>query len=239
MAHGTMTRSRQSTAYLYLLVLLVFFSSCGQPPINRMDPRRFDYVHEAIPDARYDIRYITENNFLGVPVDGYVDTVAILSNEAMAALVRAANDLREQGYGIIVFDGYRPQKAVDHFVRWAADLEDTLTKHMYYPDLEKNILMKDDKYISTRSGHTRGSTVDLTLYVLETGELLDMGSYFDFFGPVSNHGTDLISAEQTANRNILRDAMVAHGFRIYSAEWWHYTLNDEPYPDRYFDFDVK
>ncbi|MFO7841180.1 MAG: M15 family metallopeptidase [Fidelibacterota bacterium] len=232
-------RSFRNTACLYALAALVFLFSCGEPPINRMDARKFSYVHEAVPDAKYDIRYITENNFLGTPVDGYLDTVAILSNEAMAALVKAAADLREKGCGIIVFDGYRPQKAVDHFVRWAKDPGDTLTKHIYYPGLEKDMLMKDDKYISSRSGHTRGSTVDLTLYDLETGELLDMGSYFDFFGSISNHGTDLISAEQTANRNILRDAMVANGFRIYSAEWWHYTLDDEPYPDRYFNFDVN
>ncbi|MDZ7796745.1 MAG: M15 family metallopeptidase [Candidatus Marinimicrobia bacterium] len=120
--------------YVFILILLL---SCGSPSIKRMDPDKFAYVHEAVPDAKYDIRYITENNFLGTPVDGYLDTVAILSNEAMAALAKAAADLREQGYGIIVFDGYRPQKTVDHFVRRAGARGDTLTKHIYYPDLER------------------------------------------------------------------------------------------------------
>lgn len=223
-------------AALFPLILLLLAGCAGS---GQMDAEKFGYIHEAVPDVRYDIRYITENNFLGCPVDGYRDTVAILTHEALEALQAVAGDLREQGYGLIIFDAYRPQKAVDHFVRWAQDLQDTLTRQTYYPDLQKDILMKDDLYIARRSSHSRGSTVDLSLYNLKSGEALDMGSPFDFFGPVSNHGTELIKPQQSANRAILRDAMLRHGFRLYDMEWWHYTFDKEPFPDIYFNFDVK
>lgn len=200
-------------------------------------PRGFGYVHEVIPDARYDIRYHGDDNFLGVPVDGYLEPVAILTMEALKALRNAADDFRSHGYGIIVFDGYRPQKAVDHFVRWAREIGDTLTKRTYYPDVNKAHLFSLG-YIASRSGHSRGSTVDLTLFDLQTGQEIDMGTGFDFFGPLSAHDSDQVTPEQLANRNFLRRIMVKHGFIPYPEEWWHYTLQNEPYPEKYFDFDV-
>lgn len=223
-------------AALLTLVLLLLAGCAGS---GQMDAEKFAYIHEAIPDVRYDIRYITANNFLGCPVDGYRDTVAILTHEALAALQGVAEDLRARGYGLIIFDAYRPQKAVDHFVRWVQDLQDTLTRQTYYPELQKDMLMENDLYIARRSSHSRGSTVDLSLYDLKSGKAVDMGSPFDFFGPVSNHGTTLITPRQSANRAILRDAMLRRGFRLYDMEWWHYTFDQEPFPDTYFNFDVK
>jgi len=162
----------------------------------------------------------------------------MLSQEASAALKNVQDDLAAKGYGLKVFDAYRPQKAVNHFIRWAKVSSDTLKKRIYYPDLSKSVLFELG-YIAERSGHTRGSTLDLTIVYKESGAEVDMGSPWDFFGDISHHGTKKISKEQTANRNILLNTMEKNGFRRYDNEWWHYTLNDEPYPDIYFDFDVK
>ncbi len=222
----------------FLIVVSVLFVVSCDSDDTAVLPDGFGYVHDAIPEVEYDIRYYTHDNFVGAPVDGYNAPVAILTDEALDALVNVADDLEEQGYGMIVFDGYRPQKAVDHFVRWAQDPADTLTKHKYYPDVDKADLF-DLGYIAEQSSHTRGSTVDLTLTYLDTGEEVDMGSGFDFFGPISHHGTDLINEEQEANRNILKETMQRHGYLMYPYEWWHYTLDNEPYPDTYFDFDVE
>ena len=162
----------------------------------------------------------------------------MISKTAGQALLSVQESLRQQGLGLKIFDAYRPQKAVDHFVRWAADPADTLTKAKYYPELPKGRLF-DLGYISARSGHTRGSTLDLTIIKLETGEELDMGSGWDFFGDISQHDSPLVDEQATANRNLLRDLMIENGFRPATTEWWHYTLMDEPFPDTYFDFDVE
>jgi zinc D-Ala-D-Ala dipeptidase len=225
--------------FMSLLILAITFGACnnGDSPAGQI-PEGFGYVHEAIPDAKYDIRYFTDDNFVGTRVDGYLAPVAILTEEALEALKDAADELRGKGYGIIVFDGYRPQKAVDHFVRWARDPADTLTKQKYYPEVDKADLFTKG-YVAERSGHTRGSTIDLSLYDLETGEEVDMGSGFDLFGPPSHHGSDLVTPEQAANRILLKETMERHGFLPYSREWWHYRLDDEPYPDTFFDFDVQ
>jgi D-alanyl-D-alanine dipeptidase len=201
-------------------------------------PDGFVYITDVIPTALLEIRYFSEDNFVGAVIDGYEAPKAILTREAAQALKTAADKLYGQGYYIKIFDAYRPQRAVNHFVRWAEDLDDTKMKEKYYPDLDKSVLFKLG-YIAERSGHSRGSTVDLTLIDISTGEELDMGSGFDFFGEISNHGTSLITPEQEKNRNILRDAMVDAGFEVYPEEWWHYKLKDEPYPDTYFDFPVR
>lgn len=227
---------RKTTAkitVILLVLILAVLSGCSTGL-----PKGFVYVTDVIKTARLDIRYYGGNNFIGTRVDGYEEPVAILTEEAAAALKIAADALEKQGYYIKVFDCYRPQQAVDHFVRWAQDLNDVKIKEYFYPDLDKSVLFEQG-YIAEKSGHTRGSTVDLTLVYIDTGEEVDMGSTFDFFGEISHHGTDLITEEQEANRNILRDAMVAAGFEIYPEEWWHYKLKDEPYPDQYFNFKVK
>ena len=197
----------------------------------------FVYVSEFVPDALLDIRYYSSYNFVGVRVDGYRAPVAILARPAARALVRAAYLARECGYILRIFDGYRPQASVDHFVRWAKDQDDKSTKDIFYPDVDKSGLFAKG-YIMEKSGHTRGSTVDLTLVDIMTGKEIDMGSPFDFFGPVSHHGATGVSSEQAQNRKILKSIMQMAGFIPYEKEWWHYTLMNEPYPDVYFNFFV-
>ena len=204
---------------------------------NRM-PEGFVHVTDLVPDALLDIRYYSAYNFVGSRVDSYLTPVAILSRPAAEALARVADTARERGYILRVFDGYRPQAAVDHFVRWAEDLSDQATKNIFYPDVDKSLLFAQN-YIAARSGHSRGSTVDLTLVERSSGRELDMGSPFDFFGPISHHGAPGLSSEQTANRELLKSMMEAAGFLPYPKEWWHYTLANEPYPDSYFNFPVQ
>ena len=221
------------TALIVIILAIIILTGCGTGL-----PEGFVHVHEVIETAQLDIRYYGENNFVGTRIDGYEKPVAILTEEAAAALNKAADSLEEQGYFIMIFDAYRPQRAVDHFIRWAKDLDDVKMKEQFYPEVDKSKLFELG-YIAEKSGHSRGSSGDLTLVDIDTIEELDMGSGLVFFGSISNHGTDLITPEQERNRNILRDAMVAAGFKIYPEEWWHYTLEDEPYPDTYFNFPVK
>lgn len=225
-------KSKLRTLLIVLLIALV-----AAPVLAFELPEGFVYVKDVIPTARLDIRYYTGYNFVGTRINGYNAPVAILTREAAEALKKAADILDEQGYYIKIFDAYRPVRVVEHFVLWAQDLEDQKMKAEFYPDVDKALLF-DLGYIALRSGHSRGSVVDLTLVYKDTLDEVDMGSSFDFFGPISHHGTDLITPEQEANRNILRDAMVAAGFEPYPEEWWHYRLIDEPYTDQYFDFPV-
>lgn len=201
-------------------------------------PNDFIYIHQKIPSIVLDIRYAGNDNFVGRPIVGYQKNVAILSAKATAALKNVQLELNQQGLGLKIFDAYRPQQAVSSFEIWAKDFADTLAKKTYYPDIDKKDLFTLG-YIASKSGHTRGSTVDLTLIDLNTKQELDMGSPFDFFGTISHHNTDFISIEQKKNREILRVTMLKHGFKEYAEEWWHYTLIDEPFPETYFDFVVK
>ncbi len=202
-------------------------------------PDGFVYLDEYIPDALFEIRYASDYNFVGAVVDGYKAPVAIATEEAAQALLGANEELKQSGYALLIYDAYRPTKAVAHFIRWAADVEDTAMKDVFYPDVDKSQVFKLG-YVASKSGHSRGSTIDLTVADADTGVPLDMGGPYDFFGDISSHGTKKISAEQTANRELLKNAMVRHGFKLYNKEWWHYTtLKDEPYPKKYFDFDVE
>ncbi len=201
-------------------------------------PEGFVHLADVAPLAREEARYATADNFVGRPVDGYNAPRVVLSRPAAQALDKVARELAPFGLGIKVFDGYRPQRAVDHFARWAADLADQATKSRYYPDVAKERLFADG-YIAARSGHSRGGTVDLTLIDLATGAELPMGTPFDFFGPESWPDHAGIPAPQRAHRLLLRQVMTRHGFRPLREEWWHFTLENEPYPDRYFDFPVE
>jgi len=222
---------------VFLVILALLASWAIISNLNSL-PDGFVNITDVIPTAQLEIRYFSNDNFVGAVIDGYEAPKAILTIEAAQALKKAADVLYEQGYYIKIFDAYRPQRAVNHFIRWAKDLDDTKMKEKYYPELDKSVLFELG-YIAEKSGHSRGSTVDLTLVEISSGEELDMGSGFDFFGKISNHGTDLITEEQEKNRNILRDVMVEAGFEVYHEEWWHYKLKEEPYPDTYFDFPVK
>ena len=198
----------------------------------------FVSIAEVVPDAILEIRYYTTYNFVGARIDGYRQPTALLTREAADSLRAVSDDVLAQGYRLKIFDAYRPQCAVDHFVRWAADVADTLMKPYFYPDLDKSVLFEQE-YIMEKSGHTRGSTVDLTLFDMATEREVDMGGTFDWFGIESHPDYTDITPQQYANRMILREAMLRHGFKPLASEWWHFTLADEPYPDTYFTFPVR
>ena len=243
-----------------LMALCLFCASTAQAQYKSGrstgpdDPTGFVMLTQAVPDAILEIRYHTTYNFVGERIDGYFEPEALLTHEAAQALKKASDMLKEQGYRIKVFDAYRPQRAVSHFVRWAEAVNDTLMKPYFYPELNKNVLIPE--YIASKSGHSRGSTIDLTLFDMRTGKEVDMGGTFDWFGVeshpdfcgnpdtgkytggVSSAGR-YITPEQFANRMILRRAMMASGFKPLDSEWWHFTLKNEPYPSTYFTFPVQ
>ena len=202
------------------------------------DSSGFVLLTDVIPDALLEIRYYSTFNFVGKRIDAYEAPVAYLTIEAAQALKKASDDLRKQGYAIEIFDAYRPQTAVDHFKRWARDLEDVAMKPYFYPDVDKTDLFRLG-YIAEKSGHSRGAAVDLTIVDMRTGMELDMGGSYDFFGELSHsYHTEGLTEQQIQNRAILRKAMTDNGFSYLPEEWWHFRLEDEPYPDTYFDFPV-
>ncbi len=201
-------------------------------------PQGFVYVDALIPNIKLDMSYCTEQNFVGKPINGYLKPRAILTRAATDALNAVQNELATFGLGLKIFDAYRPQRAVDHFVRWAADADDTLMKSKHYPHIDKAKLIGEG-YILSHSGHSRGSTVDLTLVSLNRGEDLDMGGIFDFFSPESWAAAPTPTPPQRAHRMLLQVLMEQHGFVHYPKEWWHFTLKNEPYPGTYFDFPVQ
>lgn len=225
----------------WIALLSLFFLTCtsnrSQKPTTEL-PTTFVYIQQVIPDVLYDIRYASKHNFIGKSIKGYKKSTAMLSAPAADSLKKVQHYLKTHGYRIKIFDAYRPQSAVNHFIKWAKVPDDTLMKREFYPQIDKRNLFKLG-YIAAKSGHTRGSTVDLTIVDATTGKEVDMGSPFDFFGNISHHGSHEISAKQEANRLILKEAMIRFGFKALPEEWWHYTLIDEPYPTTYFDFDVK
>ena len=203
-------------------------------------PADFVDVASLIPSVQIQMAYVGQHNFVGTRVDGYQANKCYLQQNAAQALVKVQQAALAQGYSLWIFDCYRPQRAVNHFMRWAADLTDTRTKAQYYPNLGKDQLVGE--YIAEKSGHSRGSTIDLTLAKQDeqgTWRPIDMGSPFDMFDPVSNVGAAGISPRQTANRQLLQDLMHAAGFKVYSMEWWHFTHQPPAYTDTYFDFVVR
>lgn len=251
---------------VFLAVLLCcLFLSCKQKPAETavcdstvqqgitLLSSDFVNITDVVPDALLEIRYYSAYNFVGARVDGYEQAAALMTRQSADSLRAVADELREQGYAIKVYDAYRPQMAVDHFMRWGADLSDTAMRHVFYPDVDRSKLF-DLGYIARKSSHSRGSTVDLTLFDIASGKELDMGGPFDWFGRRSHPDcggryvdkvnieylpNDTISAGQFRNRMVLREAMMNHGFKPYECEWWHFTLKDEPYPDTYFNFPVR
>lgn len=209
----------------------------GELDLNRR-PADFVDIRPLIPEARYDIRYFTGDNFVGCRIDGYTAPIGYLTRPAAEALQGIAVRAHAEGLGLLIFDCYRPARAVAHFARWAADLEDQAQKEAYYPHLAKQDLFKEG-YIAARSGHSRGSTLDLTLFDIATGDELDMGTPFDLFDARSWTESPAVSAVQQANREKLQSLMGAGGFVGFHMEWWHFTLRNEPYPDTYFDFEIR
>ena len=202
------------------------------------DASGFVLLSDDTPDVILEIRYYSTFNFIGDRIDGYAEPIALLTKEAAAALKEVSGDLVQKGFRLKIYDAYRPQMAVSHFVRWALDVEDTRMKQYFYPELEKDCLFPEG-YIAEHSGHSRGSTVDLTLFDMTAGKEADMGGAFDYFGELSHPDYPGVTEEQYANRMILREAMLARGFKPLASEWWHFTLKDEPYPNTYFTFPVS
>ena len=203
-----------------------------------MDPSGFVLISDYVPGVIQEIRYHSTYNFVGERIDGYEEPVALITIEAARALKSVANEMNVQGYRLKVFDAYRPLCAVKHFVLWGIEDQDIRMKPYFYPDLQKQELFSGG-YIASRSSHTRGSTVDLTLLDMATGKELDMGSPFDLFSEISHPDSRQVTDEQYANRMILQSVMVRNGFEPIDCEWWHFTLQDEPYPDTYFEFPVS
>ena len=210
------------------------------------DASQFVVLTDVVPDVILEIRYYSTYNFIGRRIPGYDEPIAMLTRQAADSLKKVSDDLVKQGYRLKIFDGYRPQKAVDYFMAWAKDVNDTIMKPYFYPELDKSVLVPQE-YVAEKSGHTRGSTIDLTLFDMKLEKEVDMGCTYDYFGLASHPdvqpGQEVraykpINRQQYANRMILRNAMLAHGFKPYDCEWWHFTLANEPFPDTYFTFPV-
>ena len=244
-----------------LFAVCLTLAACYQSDVIVKEQNSSDFVAitDVVPDAILEIRYYGTYNFVGTRIDGYLAPTALLTRRAADSLKAVSDDVISQGYRLKIYDAYRPQMGVDHFVRWAANVADTTMRRYFYPDVDKSRLFELE-YIMAKSGHTRGSTVDLTLFDMTTEKEVDMGGTFDWFGPESHpdfcgnpetgqytgdnskspvNPKRSITPEQFANRMILRDAMLRHGFKPLDSEWWHFTLKDEPYPDTYFTFPVK
>ena len=223
-----------------LLVLVIFITACTiRKEIDWFaNNDQFVDIKEVIPSVQLDIRYYTHNNFIGSRIDGYDAPKCLLTREAALALKYVQEELVNNRQALKIFDCYRPQQAVDHFVRWAKDLNDQKMKAEYYPSIDKKSLFKDG-YIAEKSGHSRGSTVDLTIVDLNTNRELDMGTRFDYFDPLSHTASNGISKIQRDNRIALKTIMERNGFKNLKEEWWHFTLKNEVFPNRYFDFKVK
>lgn len=220
--------------YFIIAFVLVAFSSRD---ISNL-PKGFVYVRDIIPDLDVELRYFSKNNFVGDTINGYNANILILTKPTAEALKKVQDELQEQNLCLKIYDGYRPQRAVNHFVSWAKILNDTIQKTTFYPNVDKRNLFKEG-YIASHSGHSRGSTVDLTIIDGNTQEPLDMGSSFDFFGHESWINYEGLTKVQKQNRQLLQSVMLKHGFRGYAREWWHFTLRNEPFPNTYFDFEIR
>jgi D-alanyl-D-alanine dipeptidase len=248
--------------FLSLILICVSFAQIAYSSGTDKMPDNFVDIQKVIPDVVMDIRYYSPHNFVGEKVDGYLAPKCFLTKEAAEALAKVQKDLEPYSLSLKIYDCYRPQRAVDHFVRWATEIENTKTKKEFYPTVDKRNLFKDG-YIDCKSGHSRGSTIDLTIVPSPApaqadyipGQKLsecylpiehrfgdnsiDMGTGFDCFDELSHTANTNIGRQQKINRLLLKSLMEKHGFKNYDMEWWHYTLKNEPYPDTYFDFVIE
>ncbi|WKK66947.1 M15 family metallopeptidase [Lutimonas zeaxanthinifaciens] len=222
------------------VIALLSFTTLGQTSTDR-PPSKEDFVDlkEIMPNLRSDLRYYGDNNFVGRPIKGYKEPKCLLTKEAAYALKKVQDELERLGFGLLVYDAYRPQQATNDFVQWAEDVSDNLMKPQFYPNVEKKDLFAKG-YISVKSGHSRGSTVDVTIVSLKTKQILNMGSPYDLFDEVSaTDHTASITKNQHSLRLLLKRRMEKHGWQSYPKEWWHFTLKDEPFPNTYFDFPIE
>lgn len=216
---------------------VIFFISSTHLVLGQI-PKGFSPINKENSTILLDIKYSTNDNFVGRTIEGYTLPKVVLTTPAATALQNVQNALLAKGLGLKLFDAYRPQRSVDDFMRWINDDQDTLTKANYYPNLTKKELL-DLGYIAKKSGHSRGSTVDVTLVYTSgknIGSEVDMGGTYDFFGEQSNYSYQNLTPKQKNNRRYLRELMIQNGFVPYDMEWWHFTLNNEPFPTTYYDF---
>ena len=231
----------RTLAVLFIVFAVAFSGNPAGRTQEKILPDGFVYVDTIIPDVKVELRYYTTHNFVGVRIDGYIAPRCILTRQAAEALKKVQAELKLFGLGLKIYDAYRPQQASDQFLRWAANTSDARMKAEFYPEVDKKDLFKEG-YITNRSGHSRGSTVDLTLVPLDAedpDDVVDMGSPFDFFGPRSWPDNLSVEPGQRAHRMLLQVLMKKHGFKPYVHEWWHFTLKNEPFPDTYFNFPVQ
>ena len=247
-----------------IMLLAILASPCiiEQRCIAGPMPEGFTDIAQVIPSALLDIRYFGPHNFVGERVDGYLGPKCIITKKAAEALSKVQKDLKEFSLSLKIYDCYRPQRAVNHFVRWAGNVSDIRMKKEFYPGVDKKNLFKDG-YIAAKSGHSRGSTVDLTIVPLPVPDQeqyvpgqplqecylpaekrfrdnsVDMGTGFDCFDERSHPANRKVTVQQRMNRLLLKSLMERHGFKNYDQEWWHFTLRDEPFPDTYFDFLIE
>lgn len=225
-----------------LSVVIVFLSFTTKTAETAMSPpplhEDFVYVTDLIPKIKVDLRYFGSNNFIGRPISGYNQPKCVLTKEAALALQKVQDGLERLGFGLMIYDAYRPQSAVKNMMEWAQDESDTVMKAQYYPNVDKKDLFNLG-YIAEKSGHSRGSTVDLTIISLTTGKILNMGSPYDLFDEKSHIDYQYVTKNQRALRLLLRRRMETEGFKSYDKEWWHFTLENEPFPDTYFDFPIE
>jgi len=220
------------------LILFIFFLTTSLMISQTNKRAKFVTIQKAIPSIKVELRYATNNNFIGKPINGYHSQKAIITIETIPALKKVQQELEKKGLSLIIYDSYRPQKAVNHFVKWAKDINDTLMKQQFYPNVAKKNLFKFG-YIASRSRHSSGSTVDVSIFSNKTNKVLDMGSNYDFFEQKSWVNYKNLTPIQKKNRQLLQSVMLKNGFRNYPKEWWHFTLRHEPYRNVYFDFDVE
>jgi D-alanyl-D-alanine dipeptidase len=240
-----------------LSAVLVLIAGCEAPAASPPLPDGFVYLEQVAPSIVQDMRYATAYNFTGAPVPGYEAGRCILSKPAAEALAGVQASLVEQGLTLKVYDCYRPQQAVNAFVAWS-EADDTATQGIFYPALTKEVLFPEG-YIARRSGHSRGSTVDLAIAFQATARdvdrsghpcdqakgpakpagQLDFGTAYDCFDTLSHTFDARIQGVAAANRALLVESMQPHGFENYPKEWWHFTYHPEPFPDLYFDFPVR
>ena len=228
----------------YCIGMILILQSCSSDQSEQTEaviPVFYEvnsFLSDEVQPIQTDVRYFSADNFVGEVITGYNAEKILMTLEAALALAAIQIELGERGLGLKVFDAYRPQQAVDDFARWAEDINDTSTKAEYYPNIAKQDLFSLG-YIAAQSGHSRGSTVDLTLVELITGDELDMGAPWDLFDPISRPTSLEVSLPQKTNRETLREIMLRYGFNPLREEWWHFTLDDEPFPDTYFDFPIN
>ena len=224
--------------YVVMITIITLILIIENLKHNTDDASGFVLLSDVIPEAIIEMRYYSDYNFVGKRIDGYEEDCALITKEAAEALKKVSDELNDKGYLLKIYDAYRPQMAVNRFIKWSKDENDTLMKKDFYPELDKSALFEEG-YLAKKSSHSRGSTVDLTLVNKKTKKDIDAGGTFDYFGKLSHPFYKQISEKQYKNRMLLRETMLKYGFKPSKKEWWHFTLEKEPFPNTYFNFPVN